>query len=532
MGPSQITLTRLYANVYLNQAKLTLDEIYIGTSMTAADGTQYITDSAAAASAIATGVKTYNGAISVSDEEFARPLATMLEAAKAQGKSIGVITTTSVSHATPAAFLAHVRDRNMESAIVAEYLDSDADIIIGGGERYFVSQGSDAYFGKAAREDNKNYLQLFRNKGYQIVNTKQALEQAQSGKLLALFAANKVPFVIDREESVPNLSESLAKAIELVESNPKGFVLMLEGGRIDHAGHLNDPVGIIHETLEFDQAVDYALQYAKEHPDTSIIATADHESGGMSVGADGIYDVKLDVLNQLKHSTEIIAPLFLSANSDIDIRHLMRENLGITDISEADILAILAAKPQTAPPYQLSIDATTISNQPDEIIPIIRALNQIVSKRALIGWTSTGHTGVDVGLYAYGPMSQLLLGLTDNTDIEAATALSLGLDLAPIRQRLQAKYFYPVHWLEIHEHIYLPLKIIERLDNSAVIDDNAIIIDRNEISFSQLNLHQSHHQAYISINELADALNISLQWDPLSERILILSPPSTPNHKY
>ena len=530
MGPSQVTLTRLFASKFLEQDRLAMDKIYVGANTTYADPDRTaglsgaVADSAAAATAIATGKKTYNRAIAISNESIAHPYATVLEAAKDQGQSIGIITTTSVSHATPAAFLAHVRDRDMEAAIVAQYLDTDADVIMGGGESFFVSRAEDSYFGLANRTDGQNYLDLFRAKDYTIVNTRQALQASQADKLLGLFAPVHIPYVLDRDQTIPTLSEQLTKALTVLEANPNGFVVMLEGGRIDHAAHLNDPSSVVHETLEFDEAVSLALDYAGKHPDTSVIVTADHETGGLSVGRDGVYDINLDVLNRVNISSEALALLITHAQSNQKIVDIIKNQAGITDLSDEEFATIIKHKP-TLP---LAATASfSISLQSEEVLDLAVALNHIISKRAWVGWTSEGHTGEDVGVYAYGPASRLLVGLTDDTYLAQATTITLGLDLESINDVLQSKYLYPDHWVEVDGKQLFPLaKIAEALTREVAISGNTVTIDGQSFNLHPLNTQTHEGEIYIQLEDLSRVLAIPLVWDGLSERIIVAEPAS------
>ena len=223
----------------------------------------YVTDSAAAATALATGFKARNGVISL-DAEWDE-LRTVVEAAEELGLSTGLVTNTRVTHATPASFMAHVSSRDNEAEIARQALDSGVDVLLGGGSYYF---------NRLSPEDA----------GYLVVESTEELLAATSGKVLGLFSTGYMSYESVRDpEKEPSLAEMTGKAIELLGSDPDGFFLMVEGGRIDHASHDNDYENAITETLSFDASVLVALNYASTRNDTLVIVTSDHETGGLSV---------------------------------------------------------------------------------------------------------------------------------------------------------------------------------------------------------------------------------------------------------
>lgn len=226
-----------------------------------------ITDSAAAATAIATGVKTTNG--KVAEEPDGTPLETILEIAKRQGKATGVVTTTSIQHATPACFMAHVDSRHDYSEITRQIVENaSVDVLLGGGLAYFTSDD----------------LQAMALSGYTLLTNRSSLEAANASKLLGLFADSHLPYEESRNLTlVPSLAAMTAKALEPLNQNPEGFFLMVEGGRIDHASHDNDLLATALEMVAFEHAVEVAQAYIKDHPQTILLVTADHETGGIEI---------------------------------------------------------------------------------------------------------------------------------------------------------------------------------------------------------------------------------------------------------
>lgn len=232
-----------------------------------------LTDSAAAATALACGVATRNGRIAV--DPAGRPLPTCLEDARAKGRRTGLVTTTTITHATPASFAAHVGDRGEEGEIALQYVaGGGADVMFGGGARHFPAP----------------VLAAASEKGWKVV--RDAAEMASLGKdaekALGLFAPSQVPYAIDRDqpgevEGVPSLAAMTRKALEILGEEDRGFFLMVEGGRIDHACHGNDAAAALGELREFDEAIGVAEEFRARRSDTLVIVTADHETGGLSI---------------------------------------------------------------------------------------------------------------------------------------------------------------------------------------------------------------------------------------------------------
>ncbi len=258
-----------------------------------------VTDSAASASQMATGVLT--GSEMVGLDKDGNPVETVLEKAKKMGKSTGLVTDTRVTHATPAGFAAHQAHRTMENEIAVDMLYNDVTVMLGGGIRYWIPRSVNKkgakyneikqFTGgtvkiKSKRKDDRNLLKEAQEKGYQLAFNKNQLQEAQDAKLLGLFKYSIMPDAImsnrtrnDPNRTIPNLKEMTVKALEILTKNPKGFFLMVEAGQIDWAGHYNDAGDMLHELLAFDEVVDYVYEWAKNRDDTLVIVTADHETG-------------------------------------------------------------------------------------------------------------------------------------------------------------------------------------------------------------------------------------------------------------
>jgi len=281
MGFGQVQLTKL---VY---GHLNIENIpYTGFELTDSLSGE-VTDSAAAGTAIATGFKTYNGMIStLKFDGKVVNLTTLLELAQFMNKSTGLVTTTRITHATPAVFASHTESRKMEEEIARQLIQHKVNVLFGGGKGKF----------------DERTLNLAKKYGYEVVFDRKGLEEVSGDYVLGLFADSHIPYVLDRDANTPSLLDMTKKAIEILERNPNGFFLMVEGGRIDHACHTNDVASTVAETKEFDDVVGYVLEYAREKDDTLVIVTADHETGGLAVGIDYGSPVNVEKMKGIKKS--------------------------------------------------------------------------------------------------------------------------------------------------------------------------------------------------------------------------------------
>lgn len=262
--------------------KLSMDDMPVTGFIQTHSADSAITDSAAAATAMASGVKTNSGVIGL-DARLSF-VATILEHAKSQNKFVGLVTTTQLSHATPAAFVSRIKSRKKFNDIAEQILNADVNVLLGGGENSFLPTLESGCFAKAGkRTDGRNLINEFVAKGYVYTCDPVSLgliEVSSTSSLIGLFADGGMtrPFS-------PTLAEMTQKAIDVLSKNPDGFFLMVEGGQIDWASHSNDASHAIADTLGFDEAVAVAKQFASKTNDTLIIVTADHETGGMMVSS-------------------------------------------------------------------------------------------------------------------------------------------------------------------------------------------------------------------------------------------------------
>jgi alkaline phosphatase len=228
----------------------------------------YITDSGAAGTTLASGKKTNNGAIGVDDK--GNRVKSILEIAEENGLATGLVATSSVTHATPASFIAHQSSRGSYEDIAMDFLKTDIDVFIGGGYDHFAN-----------RSDNLNLVDSLILRGYEVDASMTMILKSNAGKLAGFTAPLQPPYHLKgRGEMLP---EPTGKAIRILSKNPKGFFLMIEGSQIDWAAHANAADNLIDETLDFDRAVGIALDFAQNDGHTLVVITADHETGGVAI---------------------------------------------------------------------------------------------------------------------------------------------------------------------------------------------------------------------------------------------------------
>ncbi len=269
-----------------------------------------ITDSAAGATAIATGYRTNNYVISL-DPKTQQPLYTIFELAEKLGKSTGIVVTSAVTHATPGAFVSHVKDRSMESEIAKQLVKLNPEVVIGGGAKFFLpkSMGGD-------RTDGINLISEITSKGYSYFKNYNELQNNKpSGNFYALLEPGGLPKAFDRKFS---LSDLVNLALDNLKKNLNGFVLLIEGSQIDWAGHDNDQDYLISEMKDFNTAINTVLDFIEKDGESLLLVTSDHETGGMSI-VDGDPDgCNLDLEFQTTDHTPGMVGVFTKGKAEED----------------------------------------------------------------------------------------------------------------------------------------------------------------------------------------------------------------------
>lgn len=406
MGPAYTTAYRYFNDDPVTPAieSTIFDKHLVGMSSTyPARVSGFVTDSAASATALATGVKSYNGAIGL--DENKKPVQTVLEWAKLQGKKTGVVVTSQVNHATPASYLTHNESRRNYNAIADSYIDEGikADIILGGGWQYFI------------RED-RNLVNEFTNAGFHYVDNYSALNNLPKNKpVLGLFSDIGLPWALDDTNKF-RLSTMTTAAIKQLE-NPNGFFMLVEASQIDWAGHSNDIASAMAEMTDLAKTIEYLESYVVKNPDTLVVLTADHSTGGFTIAANGVYEWNPEVLRTMKHS-----PLHIAKElAKVDITESVVNGLLNFSLLNEEIIQLQAIK-QLALKESITFNAASETEQKLMLKPnlnnaLYKAIKKLIDKRTNTGWTSSGHTAIDVPVFAFGQHSELFNGKLDNTDI-------------------------------------------------------------------------------------------------------------------
>lgn len=290
MGPAHITGARMFKGG--PEARLNLEKMPFTGFVRTYSSDDFTTDSAAAATAYATGRRTYNKAIGVIDDKLdssapSSDLVTIVDRAKAAGKSVGLVTTARITHATPAAYYAHVTHRDLEESIAEQLLHSEIDLIIGGGRRFFVGTKDGGI-----RQDQRNLLDEFSGRGYLVVKSDQELKRLRNNpskqKTIALLEEDHLPYDLERVEPQASLEELVDHAIQVLSQNPQGYFLLVEAARIDLASHANLARHAFGDMLAFDRALERA--FVEDEKQTLIVVTADHETGGLALNGYAPYE--------------------------------------------------------------------------------------------------------------------------------------------------------------------------------------------------------------------------------------------------
>jgi alkaline phosphatase len=405
-----------------------------------------ITDSAAAGTAMACGVKTYNAALGMDANK--KPFQSIAELAKARGQKVGIVTSVSLDHATPAAFYAHQESRRSYYEIGLELPKSNFDFFGGGG---FLDPD-----GKKSKNPQGNVLDAAKKAGYAVAADRAAFEKLspKSGKAIAMNTRlpdeEALPYAIDTRNPDITLAEFTAKAIEMLD-NPKGFFLMVEGGKIDWACHANDAMTVLGDLTAFNAAIAEAQKFLAKHPkETLIVVTGDHETGGLTVGFAGTkYDNFFTVLDGQKTSfqafkDDILAKYKASCGTNCrfeDVAPLITEHFGLKFAGDAktDRLVLKdyeAAQLREAFQRTLAGEKEASKDEQGYLLyggydPLTVTATHLLNQKAGLGWTTYSHTGVPVATAAQGVGGQLFAGYYDNTDIFKKLAQAMGINPNP-----------------------------------------------------------------------------------------------------
>lgn len=437
MGVNQVQGTELYRGELEGKIGITpiwFTQFPYATTATTFSATNGVTDSAAAGTALATGNKTQNGTIGMK-QDLQTEVSSVAVWAKNKGCRVGVTTSVSVDHATPAAFYAHDPSRG-------SYYKIGTDLYKAGFDFY---AGSD--FIDPNNKDNKdgnseNLYTMAEKNGYTIARGyKDYLKKCKKADKMILFQSEKasekdrtaIPYAIDRTKDDLTLADITRSAINFLSKDlSKGFFLMVEGGKIDWACHSNDAATAFHEVADMDEAVKVAYEFYSQHPDeTLIVVTADHETGGFVLGT-GAYKLNLQVLKNQKVSesgfTRILNELRKKYNNNVSwekVQQALKENFGFWDkvrLNEKQEERLLAKYNDTFKGKEAKLEKSEYAQ--DE--PLAAEAKRIIDEIALVGWTSGGHSAGYVPVFAIGAGADLFQGRIDNTEIPIKIAKAAG----------------------------------------------------------------------------------------------------------
>jgi alkaline phosphatase len=413
-GIAHMEITRQYNRVVHNEGLVIVDRIMkegtLGLVTTdAADSLS--TDSAAAATALASGCKAKLGVLGMCADGSVPK--TAMEIAKENGMRVGLVTNAAVYDASPAAFVNHVPNRRNYAAILNRYLELAPDVLFGGGKEQFLPKSQPG----SRRNDDIDLIAAFIKKGYLHISTKQELEQAPRGKILGLFSAGDMSFEIDRnKQTEPSVYDMTQAVIRLLQNgNPHGFFVFIENENVDTASHQSDIASMIRDYREFDRAVGLAYEFYKKYPrETLILVTSDHETGGLG------FTLALKDLSSTRGPNQVAATIDdLKKLNSIPISLKKASGiLGPNPTGEAiDNLMKEYFKGFTlAPDYKEAIIKRQPISRSIFIDPTINALGMMIANNTQAYWLTTAHTNQPVFVAALGAGAEKFKGYQDNAD--------------------------------------------------------------------------------------------------------------------
>jgi len=371
--------------------------------MDTASASSIVTDSSAGSSSWGGGVRVPNGALNVgSNGEEYLPI---LQKFRKAGKMTGCVTTVPITHATPAGFCVNSKSRNSQEDIAEQYLNLGFDVMMGGGNQYFAAD---------KRKDKKDLYAAFSAKGYQVAKTRNEMMNVVSGKsVLGVFDDDAVPYYVDRnsdatvKNTIPSLGEMAEKAINQMKNHPKGFVLQIESGKVDWAAHANDIAGLLHDQIQFDEAVKIAIDFAEKDQETLVIITTDHGNANPGVIYGKNANANFDSIQKYTQTNEWILNGIHPDSTVNQVRERIAAANGTT-VSDEDAKTLLTF-------YDgLHKEESGLYNY--KKLPF-KAFSEMQKKTNSVGWISMDHSADYVELALFGPGSELLKPFVKNTDL-------------------------------------------------------------------------------------------------------------------
>jgi len=472
MASSQIQATEAYlttvnggsamvaTDLLKPENRLNMSKMPVQGMQTTFDSFALMTDSASSATAFACGLKTVSGTIGM-DETKTSSFKSIAQLAHENGKKVGVISSVSLDHATPAAYYASVTSRGHMNNIATQMANTGYEFFGGGGLAAPTAELS------GNGDTDNNVWELLASNGYEVLNTRADILDLKNDPQDKVVCINPwlqdgqaMPYAIDRPDTNLSLAEMTDVAVTTLMGGKRhkkdGFFLMVEGGKIDWACHANDAKAAIGDMLDFDNAVGVALDFYKKHPhETLIIVTGDHETGGMTIGhATTGYKAYYEKLAPQKNSFQYFDSVLWAAHeaanedavcsnwqaadnmeSDADLRTMLIDTFGLDWATLNDY-----QKEKLEDAYDKSMCETNNNSAPENTLlysgynPITVTATHILNEKASIGWTSYSHTGVPVPVFAQGRTASQFAGFYDNTDIAKRLAKVMRLPAVPVEK--------------------------------------------------------------------------------------------------
>ncbi|MGG0170260.1 alkaline phosphatase [Paenibacillus dokdonensis] len=419
MSLSDVNLARWYQG----GQPLEMDKYFSGLVRTYATDS-LTTDSAAGATAYATGHKVKSETVSIlpdkttmpfieptPKQDMNKPLPTLVDAVRLNGKSTGVVFTCELTDATPATFLSHAYSREYAYSIAEQMVYSGVDVLLGGGSDYLVPGK-----GEVNRKDGEDLTKVLKSSGYEYVTNKKDLLNTQTDKVWGLFNKEALDADFDlNPQQQPSLKEMTQVAIDKLSKNDKGFFLMVEASQIDWFGHDNDPVGVISETLAFDKAFKAAIDFAQKDGNTAVLSVSDHATGGLNMTN---YDTAKDLVSILKKAKHTSYGIEGDINEK-NFKKMLADNYALPDLTKEEAEAVR-------------------KGLKDNLSPVI---GKILGERVGVSFSTDDHVAEEIGLFAYHPNNYkptdfAQSGVIQNIDVNKYIQEVTGLQLAPLEKTL------------------------------------------------------------------------------------------------
>lgn len=459
MGVAQRTLAEYYQD-YNGEDELEMNHLPEIGMYSNKSNNSYIPDSAATATAMSAGKTTNNGQIATEPlddnqltaenaEQEAKTIqdvdteqdemVNLGDGLHAAGIPVGVITTTRITHATPAAFTSHSNDRDNESLIASEQLDFEPELLAGGGTSYLIPQDQAG----SKRSDDRDLISEYEQKGYTYFDDLETFDNEVANTntpVIATFNDSHLDYEIDTPDDAPGLSEMTEASIDYMYNNYQdGFFMMIEGGRIDQAAHANDAPTMLQETLEFEAAIQEGLEFYEEHADeTLVLVGADHETGGLGLGNDSDYYLNLGTLDDYNGSSESMLQGYYQQGMDHqEAIDFIENKYGLTNLTDEETKSlddVMTRMDNTTPDPQNGYVGIFYDDY-GAYDPLATVVNQITAERANIGFTTHAHTATFVEASAIGVGAENFDGMFTNEDIGLTLADLLGVETTGTSER-------------------------------------------------------------------------------------------------